>query len=146
MTHVEQGTMRRGLRLLTAAVAVAVLALTAAGSATASNVIGPPSGVEIEQLLRDTLADADAGPPSMVGHRGALLLDFDMQMIERIAGNRWLVVAELDLYFQEQHRSVLGFERRRKGLYRMWVERDGETWRLSRFHPMGRVLPLPSDA
>jgi len=144
MTHVEQGTMRRGLRLLTAALAVAVLALTAAGGAAASNVIGPPSGVEIEQLLRDTLADA--GPPSMVGHRGALLLDFDMQTIDRIADNRWLVVAELDLYFQEQHRSVLGFERRRKGLYRMWVERDGETWRLSRFHPMGRVLPLPSDA
>ena len=110
----------------------------------ASEASARPTEQSIEALLRDALAREEVALPSLLPFKSARMMEFGLVTLERVTSSRWHAETEMVFDFGPPPPAVLGFERLRRGQYRLVLERVGEVWRLKRFTPMGRVHPLPA--
>ena len=113
-------------------------------AASAFDRAGEPNAASIERLLREAQAGEAPGLPSLLSLRDAAILDVELLELERIAPSRWVAEIVLLADYGPPPPSVLGFERLRRGRYRLLLEQDGAELGLLRISPMGRVHALPA--
>ena len=131
--------------------ALLMLLATTANGAGASEKAPAPTAAQIEALLlraltgaanRQALSDRRAYVPSL--YRNATLQRFELRELDGALAPRWR--ADVDLRFElgEPAPGIVGFQRHRRGLFRLVFERHGEQLKLLRFNPVGRVHLLPA--
>ena len=101
----------------------------------------PPTEMQIESFLRKALANEDSRVPP--AYWSATLMDFELQKLEWITPSRWVVETELQFDFGPPPPTVLGFERLRRGRYRLILYRESGQLQLKRFSPMDGIRLLP---
>ena len=134
------------MRLLRITLALASLIVLTGFSALvpASEEVPAPSARSIESLVLGALAQEEVALPSLLPLKDARLMEFGLVKLQRFTSSRWHAETEMLFDFGPPPPGVLGFERLRRLHYRLALERAGETWRIKRFTPMGRVHPLPA--
>lgn len=111
--------------------------------APASERLATPTAASIESLLRDMLVEDDLDMPSLMVLQDAMLLDFELVVLDQVSPPRWHAEIVLLFDFGPPPPSILGFERIRRGRYRLVLKQHGTDLGLSRFTPVARVHPLP---
>ena len=102
-----------------------------------------PKTPSIEQLVRERLENDASSLPSFVIGPKARIEAFDLIWIEQVQSTRWIAEVEMLLDFGPPLAAVIGYERRRRGIYELVLEqRDGDLT-LTRISPKGRLHPLP---
>ena len=127
------------------AVAISLaLATIIATPGLAEDPVEAPSAVELERLLRETLTSARPGPWTISMYRRAKLLDFSLRRLSQLGTYSWWAEVALEFDFGPPTIGVIGFESRRQGLYRLYVDKQTGEWRLDRFNPVGDLQLLPA--
>ena len=130
-----------GFPLAGLVVAATLLLLTITTVQAASHDPVPPTATQIEKFLRKAMANEHPRMPTAFWT--ATLMNFELRRLERITQSRWIVVTELLFDFGPPPPAVLGFERQRRGHFRLVLDRENGRLKLNRFAPMGLLHPLP---
>ena len=135
--------LRMATRLAVLA-AVAVQALWAY-SVRAAEPAAAPTEAEVATLVRETLADPSGEALNWRDFEGARVLDFELLGLQRIGPGRWRADVDMVLDFGPAPAAVLGYQRERRGLYRLDIRRDGDGFSVLRFNAAGSVQRLPGE-
>ena len=103
----------------------------------------PPAAYEIENTLRQSLNEGRLGPWAMTDYRTAELKELELLALDPLTPSRWYADVAVLFDFGAPPAGTIGFERERLGMYQVLLERDGDGWAVRRFHPSGKVKPLP---
>ena len=123
-------------------VAAMVMLTTIATVQAASRYPVPPTAMQIEEVLQ--MAMVDEHPRMPTGFWTATLVEFKLRQLEQVKPFRWIVVTDLLFDFGPPPPAVIGFERRRRGQFRLVLEQENRRWKLKRFAPMGGIRQLPN--
>lgn len=133
--------------------ALALLVATAsAGRAAGLDADPAPTAAQIEALLqraltgadnRTSLSDRRAYVPAL--YRNATVRRFVLRELDGALAPRWRAEIELDLEVGDPPNGVIGFQKQRRGLFRLVFERRNDRLKLLRFNPVGRAELLPAN-
>ena len=119
----------------------------AGGGSTESSVdrIEKFSETMIAGLFEDALSQDVIEPYSLVALENAEVLDIDLVRQERLSGFQWVVEIEMEADFGLAPAAVIGFERIRRGRYRLILARSDGQLKLRRFTPIAQIESLPAS-
>lgn len=113
--------------------------------ARSQNRIDKLSETMIAGLLEDALTQDVIEPYSLMAFENAEILDIDLVRQERLSGFQWVVEIELEADFGPAPAAVIGFERMRRGRYRLILARPDGQLKLRRFTPIAQIESLPAS-
>lgn len=122
---------------------LAALATLPGVTARAAGQDKTPTAPQIEALLRESLDRESRVTGRMPAYGTATLVDFELLTLERIGPARWRAETDLEFDFGPPPAGVLGYERRRRGLYHLDIRQADGRFELLRFHAAGSLQRLP---
>lgn len=132
------------MRRLLASLAVAAMMTVFGGNALqAENAVSLPSADVLESLIEQSQRDSHPEAVSILRYRDATLLAFELVRWTQVGSRSWRAEALLAFDYGASPPGIIGFERRRAGLYQLLVDHRDGAWRLRRFTEASLPQLLP---